>query len=346
VDGSHEGLPDDPEALKAANAELRALLAAKERAHEPTQPTLTMSADMLQQLLGHIGSSAESKDNTPVPKGKTGWAKILGDVEGCLKAGEVPPVLKLSRANRARVQKEMKAAAADRRVILGSGGATLTLPGVDTDTKALPTDRDSQLWSGLSAFFRLFSIMAALPEEDFPRASLSEFMTVWSEIWDSPMGTHAQKLTASVAFYDKYASTLGTGAWLDKLDSDSRFLLEHMKGDNPGPCGQCSGSGESGSSGPGHGPSGSRGGARDSKRGGGKNTPTKRKGAGNGICASMLVQSRTCNGACGRSHSPCPSCGQGCASAKQCAAWDQSAINSKYGDAIKRIEASKRRFGK
>jgi hypothetical protein len=346
-------LVDSVESLQAANAALRAANARLQSAPlgpVPTvHPAVTMSTDMLQQILGQIGAgNASTRVNPSAPKAKTGWAKILSDVETCLKDGEIPPVLKLSRANRARVQKEMKASIADRRFSLGGAGATLTLPGVDTDSRPLPTDKDSQLWSGLSAFFRLFSIMAAMPEEDFPRESLSEFLTVWSEIWDSPMGTHAQKLSASVAFYDKHADSLGTGVWLARFDSDSRFLLEHMQGDNPAPCGQCSGSGEGGLSNSDYTAGGSRGGGKGRGRGAGNGKGKRKAGSGKGgsICASMLVQSRSCDGQCGRSHSPCACCGGGCASAKQCVAWDQAAVNTKYADVLQRIQGAKRRAGK
>jgi hypothetical protein len=343
----------DTAALLKANADnlalrqqLDAANADRTRERHGPAPNMILTAEMFERMFNRMAPAStpqESKEYVTPPKAKTGYAKVLLDVDASLKANEMPPVLKVSRANRARLQKETKAESTTRRVLIGNDGASLTIPGLDTGVTALTTDKDSQLWSGLSAFNRLFSIMAALPEEDFPRASLSEIMTVWAEVWDSPMGSHTQKLQAYIAFYDKYVGLLGTGVWLSKLDSDTRFLLEHMKGDNPAICNHCLGSGE--------GPSvitradgggGGGGGRKEERRA--KETG-KRKGP-TGPCASMLIQSRTCDStSCSRAHSPCACCGGACKSAKACVAWDQAAVTAKYGAMIERINASKRRSG-
>jgi hypothetical protein len=346
-----ELIPPTLDAVNAANAALRQELALANARH--ALPPMSITPDVLQQLLARIGQappSDESKEPTPPGKAKTGWPKVLQDTVSAIKAQELPPILKLARSNRERLQKDSKTELASRRFSLGPGGASLVLPGVDTDTVSVPSGKDTRVWSGLSAFNRLFSIMAGMSEEDFPRASLAELLTVWTEAWDSPMGSHEQKLLAVVAFYDKYVDDLGKGSWVKSFDSDSRFLLEHMRGDNPSPCKHCRGSGE--------GPSvlGCNGGCGGGSRGGGgstglrntKNsngTPTKRAGTGAsaGVCASMFLQSRTCAGKCGRSHSPCASCGGSCSSAATCGAWDQASVTAKHGDAIAAIARGAKR---
>ena len=336
--------------LHAANLALRQQLAAAAAVQSaPQQPIMAMTPAMLHQIIEGIrGPALEGREFvTPPPKAKTGWPKVLLDVKASLKAKEMPPVLKLSRANHDRLKKETKADTSSRRIFLGTEGASLTLPGVDAEATVLTSSTDSRLWSGMSAFFRLFSIMAALPEDDFSRDSMSELLTVWSEVWDSPMGTRAQKLAAAIAFYDKYADQLGSGVWLSKFDSDSRFLLEHMKGDNPGVCKHCSGSGEAsrlGSSTPT--PSGGgAGGAKGTTKNGPKQTSKRKLNVGKDFCSTMLIQGSLCTStSCGRAHSPCASCGGACVSAQACKAWDQTLITAKYGTQIDRITSAKRRL--
>ena len=218
----------------------------------------------------------------------------------------------------------------------------IPLPGVSlhmlTDVdKAVPSYKDSYLWTGMSAFNRFFDIMANSTEEEFPRKAMGEFMHCWAEVWDSPLGNHAQKLDGMLAFYEKYASILGQGLWEGKFDSDSRFLLEHMKGENPAQCNSCAGTGENtgfipkhvGASAPGAPPHGNT-----------QNKP-KHKPA-TGMCSSMLIKGKPCydRKACTREHSPCPSCGGACTSATDCLSWDEPAVLAKYASVIERIQAA------
>ena len=209
--------------------------------------------------------------------------------------------------------------------------------------KSTPLFKDSYLWTGLSAFYRFFDIMANASEEEFPRAAMGEFMHCWAEVWDSPLGNHSQKLDGILAFYEKYASILGQDLWGGKLDSDSRFLLEHMKGDNPVQCTSCSGTGER------TGVPGRTGDAASTD----KANPTQRAPNGNkskfvagGMCSSMLIKGKVCydRKTCTRDHSPCPSCGGVCDSATDCVSWDEPKVLAKYASVIERItEASNKR---
>jgi hypothetical protein len=278
----------------------------------------------------------------PKPSRKVGGAKVQSDVEGALRAGKFPPVMKLSRANLARLQEDNKVSRRSRYVrIGGDSGVELRLPD-DCKGSSSPTGAryaDGELWSGLSAFNRLFSIMVQLPEADFPRSALVDFFGVWREMWDSPMGTRTQKMRAVLAFYDKYAGSLGRGAWLSTFDSDSRFLLTHLRGRNPPTCPCCAGTGEMGSR-----CAASNVASPDVERAdvdadseddksseAGSDSPSP--DGQDGLCPSMEYTSVDCEGdMCELSH-VCP-CGGGCYSARDCPGFDvQEAppVNG-YGD--------------
>ena len=285
-------------------------------------------------------------------KPKAAWPKVLADVKVSLKAGELPSVLKLARGNKARLLKEFRASSTSRRLVLGNEGASILLPGPDTDSTTKTTLVDDPVWSGMSAFFRLFSVMSALPEEDFPRACIADFMSVWSELWDSPRGTRGMKMNAMLAFYEKYVEDLGKGVWLTKLDSDSRFLYDHLEGTNPDLCRHCGGSGEASAltRGGGGGSSSTSGKGKQATKqqpgAGGKQAGKRKPTLGKQLCYSMLEQAATCSDTeCAFSHGPCPSCGSNCESASKCKKWDQATVTAKHGEIIERIKATKRRNG-
>jgi len=287
--------------------------------------------------------SPPKPEATPTPsKAKVGWAKVLVDTKACLVADEVPPVLKLSRANRERLKREATTAADTQKVFLGGiGGVSLLLPASNTDRTTKSNNKDDPVFSGLSGFFRLFAIMASSSEEEFPRAKMADFFSVWTELWDSPRGSRAQTIKAAVTFYKKYVEELGRGTWRVKFDSDSRFLLEALDGPSPGLCSGCGGSGEhtghvAKQGTPNDRPSGAK---RDRDGPSGKGKPQGPPSP----CMSMLDQKETCaRTGCRFSHSPCPSCGGGCASAAKCAAWDSKAIADKYGALIRAIKLGSR----
>ena len=89
------------------------------------------------------------------------------------------------------------------------------------------TTSDS-LWSGFIGFFRLFSIMALMPETEFSRKALADMLGLWSEKWDFSKSSRAQKMQAVVAFYDDHASSMGQGTWVQTFRSDTTFLFEHL----------------------------------------------------------------------------------------------------------------------
>jgi len=284
-------------------------------------------------------SPPKPEATTTPSKAKVGWAKVLVDAKACLVADEVPPVLKLSRANRERLKREATTAADTQKVLLGGiGGVSLLLPASNTDRTTKSNTKDDPVFSALSGFFRLFSVMASSSEEEFPRAKMADFFSVWTELWDSPRGSRAQKMKAAVTFYEKYAEELGRGTWRVKFDADSRFLLEALSGPSPGLCSGCGGSGE-------HSGHGAKQGAPSDRPLGPKRGRDKPLGKGRNpkgpppLCMSMLDQKETCSRHnCRFSHGPCPSCGGNCASAAKCAAWDSKVMADKYGALIKNIK--------
>jgi hypothetical protein len=224
--------------------------------------------------------------------------------------------------------------------------------------KSAPVPKGSKVWTGISAFNRLFSIMANSAEEDFPRKALAEFLDVWTNVWDSPMGSHAQKLDTVVAFYDKHAHILGQGLWVTTFSSDSLFLFERMVGEKPPMCSNCAGSGEcvpnafkgeSHQSGNGNNQSGNGNNQSGNGNKPNKAKPDQKRKQLDGYCASMLIQGKTCDGTCGRQHQPCPSCKKNCSSASNCGEWDQAGITAAHGVSIDKINSAARRntkFGK
>ena len=110
-----------------------------------------------------------------------------------------------------------------------------------TLTSLHDSHRLSALWSGISAFNRLFSMMVSMPEEECPRQKLADLFDVWSEIWDSPHGTRYQKLTSVLAFWRKYKATLGDGIWPQTFNSDNRILRDNLFGPNPKTCAKVQG---------------------------------------------------------------------------------------------------------
>jgi hypothetical protein len=341
---------------RLAQVELRERIRTASALPAPTQNVVMTPAMMSQFCLQmsqqtHAGTGTS---NVAPPKPKTGKAKVLQDIKTSIKAHEMPAVIKLARANLARLMRETKADNTSRKIMLGGAeGLSLTMPGADTDTATVTSNTDSQLWSGLSAFNHLFSIMAAMPEEDFSRASLSDLLTLWKEVWDSPLGTHQQKLKAVQTFYEDHVEDLGKGVWLKQFNTDSRFLLENFKGDNPPVCKHCLGSGEStgrtanaeGAGGAGAHTTAGNGSADNGSVKKGKSKTTPKRKTFKGLCASMLIQSKTCDfgESCGFAHSPCASCGGTCKSARACSAWDQAAVHAKHGSQIDRINSAVRR---
>jgi hypothetical protein len=265
------------------------------------------------------------------PKAKTGWAKVVAETKAALIDGSVPPVLKLSRVNRERLIREQTSSTDTRKVLLGGvGGAELHLPGQNTDKTTKSGGNDDTTWSGLSAYFRLFSIMVCMTENEFPRAKMADFFAFWTELWDSPRGSRTQKIKASVTFYEKYTDELGSGTWKNRFDTDSRFLLEALSGESPALCKECGGSGDSRK-----GSTGDRSTSRPSDRNGGTKNKRDRPTRPPGYCLSMLDVAATCTATdCRFLHSPCPSCQGKCDSAAKCSAWDQKAITEKYGQLL------------
>jgi hypothetical protein len=306
---------------------------------------LSMMQAQHQSLIAVTLANNGSREVTPVItlKAKTGWSKVLAEVKAALIDGSVPAILKLSRVNRERLVREQTTSSDTRRVMLGgTGGAEILLPGQNTDRTTKSNSTSDATWSGLSAFFRLFQIMATLTEDEFPRAKLADFFAFWTELWDSPRGKHTEKIKACVTFYEKYANDLGSGTWKHRFDTDSRFLLEELSGEVPALCSQCGGCGESSKK------AGDRGSDKKAKRegvnGGTKNKRDNRKES---YCLSMLEQSSTCEHTdCAFKHSPCPSCQGKCENAAKCVAWDQKAMDAKYSNqiaGIKRVSTKKRR---
>ena len=154
------------------------------------------------------------------------------------------------------------------------------------------------------------------------------------------MGTRTQKMRAVLAFYEKYAGSLGRGVWLDNFDRDSRFLPTHLRGSNPPACPCCSGAGEArAGSGCAAGDEFSPDyeqadvgedsqGDKSSKAGSESPGPDE----GGGLCSSMLCESDDCAGdRCGYSHE-CP-CGADCYSAHDRPAFgDQDPSSGGDGD--------------
>lgn len=333
--------------LRASNRQLQEALAnAGSQGRDTSDPFGPASMKQLMAMAAAMATqmSLPRLEATTTPsKVKVGWAKVLVDTKACLVADEVPPVLKLSRANRERLKREATTAADTQRVLLGGiGGASLLLPASNTDRTTKSSAKDDPVFSGLSGFFRLFSIMASSSEEEFPRAKMADFFSVWTELWDSPRGSRAQKMKAAVTFYEKYAEELGRGTWRLKFDADSRFLLEALDGPSPGLCSGCGGSGEH----TGHVAKQRTPSDRPSGGKRGRDGPSGRGAYVQGppsLCMSMLDQKETCSRTdCRFSHGPCPSCGGGCASAAKCAAWDSKVMADKYGALIRTIKSGGR----
>ena len=210
----------DTAALLAQMTELRAqvtLMAASNRvaaAVPAPAPGALLSAAQLQQcaaaaivaLHASQSSASAAPGAAPVPKAKTGYSKALADVKLSIKTGDFPgaiSVLKLSRAHKAKLTKDGKTASSARSIQLADG-ASLTLPAGTDDVVAHSSAHDHPVWSGLSAFNKLFAMMAAMPEEEFSRAALSDMLSVWSTIWDSTNGTRQEKLDLVLAFFKNY----------------------------------------------------------------------------------------------------------------------------------------------
>ena len=330
-------LHPDPQALRDARTdELMAMLR--------QQMELNASQQIMNtRLMEERGNAVKPAEFVTPPKGKTGWARIVEDTKAALIDGVVPPVLKLSRVNRERLIREHTTSSDTRKVLLGGlGGAVLHIPNANDDKTTKVGQKDDLTWSGLSAFFRLFTIMMRMPEEDFPRSKLVDFFDFWAELWDAPRGSRAQKIKATVTFYEKYAEELGTGTWKSRFDTDSRFLLEALHGESPDICRTCGGSGDKGTSVANEtAPSN-----RTSGGGGRTHEPAKRgrDDRAKSYCISMLELSAKCEAKdCRYLHSPCPSCGGACPNAAACAAWDQQKITDKYSRLIAAVKKNKPR---
>ena len=278
-------------------------------------------------------------------KAKAGWKNVISDAKAALASNDVVKVLRLSRVNHKRLKSDAKSDKAMRRVQI-TEGLSLEMPSTDLDTRVKASAKDSAHRSGLSAFYRMFAIMSACTEVEFPRTKMTEFMMEWAEIWDSPLGTADGKLHGFLTFYEKYAAVLGESVWMQKFDHDSRFLQENMMGPNPDSCKRCSGTGDHDGRVDTVKPKSTTPSKATNKRD--RQTPTERPAyLATQMCASMLIQGRTCPPTCSRLHSPCPSCGGACKSALACVAWNQANVTKNYGDALSRISSlnsrSKRR---
>ena len=349
--------PSDVAALQRLTAELETKLASAASAlaasekiaadrSNADQETLAQSMAKIAKLLANQADGTSSNGAIPaVPRGKVGMAKLFADAKAMLKANQFPAVLKFSRAHIAKIKKDTKDNRGSRCVMIGGGaGIELKIPSDDSFAPATRSYVDGELWNGLSALLKLSTIMVGMPDNDLPRPALMDFFGVWSTIWDSPMGSRAQKLHAFLTFYDKYAGDLGRGSWADSLSRDSMFLLENLQGRNPAICRCCAGTGEEGS-GPGCRGSNSRDRPRRPQpQPRGTSSPSKRE-RGNkmtGLCLSMLDQYTSCGSKTCR-HSHACLCGSNCVSAAKCPKWNQKDVDARYGDDIKQMKDARRR---
>lgn len=312
-------------------------------------PEMFKQMQMMATLLAlQQGAATPGPTAAAVPplKAKAGWEKLVDATKTSIIDRVSPIVMRLCRANRDRLKTESKVASSANRLSLGVGGAELVLPGMTSSIVTRTSAVDDELWSALNAFFRLFAIMASMAEDEFPRQGLSEFLNMWSNLWDYTRGTRLGKIKAATAFYDENASTLGDGTWEQTFKSDSLFLFAHLDGKNPPVCRTCHGSGEHVEhplTGRPPNPNNPRDSGRDRGKGAGdkrKARPTKPAWP----CMSMLKKGVSCNRAsCPFDHPACVSCGKGCASANVCDDWSQAKVDLTWADAISKIEGSKRR---
>ena len=329
---------------------LEKALAEKEDPRPPAKFDMEQMAAMAAALMAAQGAISKP-GSAPVSTKQAGPEKLTDDARNALKLRKFPPVMPLSRSNFARVRTNAKELRASRTIFVGGAdGLELRVPtDGNSGLPAAKTFTDGELWTGMSAFNRLFTIMMEMSEDDLPRSCLVDFFVVWRELWDSPLGTRTQKLKAMLAFFDKYADSLGQGAWGDKFDRDSRFIIEHLQGDNPVICPCCAGAGEHGAgsscrtrSGGVRDRNGDRGarGDRDRERRP-RDAPPRKRARMTNVCLSMLDRGTDCPNpeTCRHSHT-CP-CGSNCGSARNCPQWDQRAIDAKYGEDVKQMKAAR-----
>ena len=336
-----------PPNMASLMADLAAMKAALSSLHltTPTAPTpapghFEASFERMLALLHDSKTAAEAKEAQPAAtKVKTGWPKVVDDTTQGLVNGDFVNVAKLSQGNKHRLEQESRATTDSHKVSLGGGpgGVALLFSGPRDDSTTVTTKHDGVLWSLINAFFRLFSIMASLPEDKFPRAKLSDFLSLWLEIWDSPSGTRLEKAHAAVAFYREYHESLGKGTWLATFNNNARFSINNLP-PRIAPnyitqCSSCGGCGE-------------HSGQHDQKRppkapdGGGRGKGKGRSGGGGGAgpspCFSMLDPTigKCQMSGCRWSHSPCPSCGGACGSAADCVRFDAVKVTKEYGSLL------------
>ena len=339
--------------LRAANAALQQKIDRVPEVVEDGAPTiplaqLKMFAAMAAAAAAQLQDSKEPGAVVTATRTLTGWDKVNADVKTAIISGALPHVLKLSRANQEKLEGDSHTADGSRKIQLGQG-ASISLPGGADDVVTLTSLHDSALWSGISAFNRLFSMMASMPEEECPRQKLADLLDVWSEIWDSPRSTRYQKLTSVLAFWRKYKATLGDGIWPQTLNSDNRILRDNLFGPNPRTCAKCKGSGEASASGQHPTPSTSCNAATPSSRGPANPSPNKRKrpngsNSNNHPCKSRLIKGAVCANpsACPFTHDgSCVACGGSCTSTSACSSWDAHAdkVNKRWGKLIKKLSA-------
>ena len=175
----------------------------------------------------------------------TGFNKVKTGVEAALRGRRFANPVALCRANESALKMSARERAGRRaRIRLQNDGSSLVLDEGAEDKIVVKSPNDGAFWSAMSGFFRLFAIMATMPGEDVPRQALTDFLGVWSRIWDSSVGSHHQKIEAMERFYDENAATLGDGNWMKTLESDMPFWTESFRGSNLPTCAACSGAGD------------------------------------------------------------------------------------------------------
>ena len=272
------------------------------------------------------------------------WAKLMKEVKDAIAGGLDPSWRQLSSDNHLRLDL-LRTQAQDKKSVKIGGSISLELePDAISVSAKAHEHKICEVFTGLSAYNRLLSIMVNASEDVFSRKALSEVITVWREIWDSRRGTPIGKLDAFTAFYRMHADTLGDGLWENKLNSDSRFLHDYLDGAAHADCSFGMGTHSAACQASKHRQAPKHQGA-PTKRGrdqtkNGRSAPTRSMDMKGSYCSSMLIQSKTCKGNCSRKHSPCPSCGGSCTAASACTSWDNALVVSKHGDAIDRITRS------
>ena len=144
-----------------------------------------------------------------------------------------------------------------------------------------------------------------------------------------------------MVFYKANASTLGEGKWAQALDSNARFLMEHLVTSAPSAPQGRGRDRDQGRDRNGRdrdqGRDRNRDRGSDKGRGGGRDQERHRS-----PCMSRLDKEAVCGrSACRFSHA-CGSCG-GPHAAADCGSWDASRVEAKHGDILKKIREAQSR---